>query len=203
MIIPQARVVWISEEMGYGLFATQPIKKGTITFVQDGLDIVIPTDQFIQVDIRLKDYVEKYAYEDFLGNLVISWDLGKYMNHSDHANTLSTGFGFEIAVRDIEEGEEITDDYRIFSTHHDTKTWHMGPKTTDLEPWPDELLTHWNHQVQSAIQRLGDIEQPLKEFVNLNIWESALKASKDLSLCPSVSEAFPLRYKLQTNKNWH
>jgi hypothetical protein len=41
MIIPWVKIQWISDEKGYGLLATRDIPKGTVTFVQDGLDIVI------------------------------------------------------------------------------------------------------------------------------------------------------------------
>ena len=56
------------------------------------------------------------------------------MNHDDQANTLTTGYGFEVAVRDVDEGEELTDDYRIFSTHHDTNFIHENRKIEDLKP---------------------------------------------------------------------
>ena len=42
MIIPWVRIVWISDQKGYGLVASRPIPKGTITFAQDGLDIGDP-----------------------------------------------------------------------------------------------------------------------------------------------------------------
>jgi hypothetical protein len=195
MIIPWVRVVWLSDEKGYGLIATQFIPKGTVTFVQDGLDIVIPSSDLESIDPRLLEYVEKYSYEDFLGNRIISWDLGKYMNHDDQANTLTTAYGFEVSVRDIEPGEEVTDDYRIFSTHHDTNTWHMGPKKTKLEPWPEKLLASWNKSVEEALAYIDKVKQPLKGFIPSKTWETVL--SGDQTKC--VSEAFPLRYKNQTN----
>lgn len=178
MVIPWVKIEWISDFKGYGLVATRPIPKGTITFAQDGLDIVIPTEELDKVDPHLREYVEKYSYEDFMGNRIISWDHGKYMNHDDDANTLSTGYGFEVAIRDIAEGEEVTDDYRIFSTHHDTN-FHNANKQKDLKPWPDNLLKEWDQKVIKSLGFILDTEQPLKEFIQTSIWEDVLSFLND------------------------
>lgn len=198
MIIPWAKINWISDEKGYGLIADRDIKKGTITFVQDGLDIVLTEAEIARMDKKLLSYVETYSYEDFMGNRILSWDLGKYMNHDDCANTLSTGYGFEIAIRDIKKGEELTDDYRIFSTHHDT-TFKAAPgKIENLKPWSDELLTFWDEKVAQALLEIETTDQPLKDFVEKEIYESILDFKKNNSLYRSVKEALPLRYRLQT-----
>ena len=196
MIIPWVRIVWISDQKGYGLVASRPIPKGTVTFAQDGLDIVIPNDGIDRVDPQLMEYVEKYSYEDYLGNHIVSWDLAKYMNHDDDANTLTTGYGFEVAVRDIEEGEEVTDDYRIFSTHHDTNFIHENRRIEEIKPWPDHLLAHWDSRVLDALLVAGVQEQPLLGFVPDKAWKSVCKLSQKAETYRSVSESLPLRYKM-------
>lgn len=198
MIIPWVRIVWISDQKGYGLVATRPIPKGTITFVQDGLDIVISEDTYAKVDPGLLEYIEKYSYEDYLGNRIVSWDLAKYMNHDDHANTLTTGYGFEVAVRDVEEGEELTDDYRIFSTHHDTIFFHENRKIEDLKPWPDDLLFDWDKRVRDSLLSLPGTEQPLLSFIQPDTWNEIRRLPRKPSSYRSVSESLPLRYKMQT-----
>lgn len=198
MIIPWAKIEWISDEKGYGLVADRDISAGTITFVQDGLDIVLSENDITQMDKKLLTYVERYSYEDFLGNRILSWDLGKYMNHDDNANTLSTGYGFEIAIRDIKKGEEVTDDYRIFSTHHDTTFKATSGKMENLKPWSDELLNFWDLKVASALLKIEDTEQPLKDFVETEIYQSIIDYKKDNAIYRSVREALPLRYRLQT-----
>jgi SET domain-containing protein len=198
MIIPWVRIVWISDQKGYGLVASRPIPKGTVTFAQDGLDIVIPNDGIDRVDPQLMEYVEKYSYEDYLGNRIVSWDLAKYMNHDDDANTLTTGYGFEVAVRDIEEGEEVTDDYRIFSTLHDTNLIHENRRIEEIKPWPDHLLAHWDSRVKESLLRLPRTEQPLLSFIQPDTWNELRKLPRKLSSYRSVSESLPLRYKIQT-----
>jgi hypothetical protein len=197
MIIPWTQIRWISEEKGYGLFATRNIPKGTITFVQDGLDIVIPAAGLESFCSKLRVYVEKYSYEDFLGNRIISWDLGKYMNHDDNANTLSTGYGFEIAVVDIEAGEEVTDDYRLFSTHHNTSNWHLETcETNVVVQFSDKLESEWDQRVLSSIVCMEKVAQPLRDFVDDEVWS---KAASVVSLSDSyvpVRNAFPLKYRV-------
>lgn len=202
MIIPWAKIQWISDEKGYGLVADRDISAGTITFVQDGLDIVLNEDDISRMDKKLLSYVETYSYEDYMGNRILSWDLGKYMNHDDHANTLSTGYGFEVAIRDIKKGEEITDDYRIFSTHHDTSFKAKPGKIEHLKPWSDDLLTFWDQKVANALLKVEDSEQPLKDFIEPEIFNSILEYKKNNATYRSVKEALPLRYRLQTQSSF-
>lgn len=198
MIIPSVKIVWISEFKGYGLVANQRIPKGTITFVQDGLDIVIPSSQLESVDPLLREQVEKYSFEDFSGNRIISWDLGKYMNHDDNANTLSSGYGFEVAIRDIEVGEEVTDDYRIFSTHHDTRfdVNHVPGALQVHQPWPDELIAQWDQKLMGSLSVIDIVDQPLKNFLTKETWSDIRKFHKNKKYYRSVREAMPFAYKI-------
>ncbi|MCB0379147.1 MAG: SET domain-containing protein [Bdellovibrionales bacterium] len=198
MVIPWVKVVWISDHKGYGLFADRFIPKGTITFAQDGLDIVISNQQLETVDPILRENVEKYSYEDYMGNRIVSWDLGKYMNHDDRASTLSTGYGFEIAVRDIQKGEEVTDDYRIFSTHHDTTFTVPVGSFKDFTPWGQDLIDQWDVKVKEALAVITEVDQPLKDFIDTRLWSEVLALKKSTRNYRSVSTAFPLRYKLLT-----
>ncbi len=196
MIIPWTQIKWISDEKGYGLFATQDIPQGTITFVQDGLDIVISPEHLETINPLLQIYVEKYSYEDFLGNRIVSWDLGKYMNHDDNANTLSTGYGFEITVRDIIAGEEVTDDYRIFSTHHNTSNWHIeANKDSVVVLFPQELEKQWDQKVFEALLQLKKVEQPLRDFLDNETWERANSIDSNPDEYVMVRNSFPLKYR--------
>src|SRR6478672_3518065 len=55
--------------------------------------------------------LDTYSYIDRHGRHVLCWDHARFINHSCAANCLSVGYEFEIAVRDIAIGEELTDDY--------------------------------------------------------------------------------------------
>ena len=165
MILPSLRIQWISDEKGYGLFATQTIPKGTVTFVQDGLDIVVAPDQVVSP--QLAPFVERYSYDGPDGSRVISWDFGKYMNHCCFANTLTTGYGFEIAIRDIAPGEEVTDDYRIFTREHQLLM------SCDLQNCPvtlevgntRQLIQKWDKEILIALAEFKGVQQDLLNFI--------------------------------------
>src|SRR5579863_4738128 len=111
LIHPDSELRFISHEMGYGLFATRAIPKGTITWVGDSLDQIISPARYAQLPALLRSQAFKYSYTNGRGERILCWDHGRFVNHSCAATCLSPGFDFEIAVRDIAPGEEITDDY--------------------------------------------------------------------------------------------
>lgn len=115
MIHPASELRLIDVQIGHGLFATRFIPRGTLVYVQDALDILIPPDHFQALDDTSREVAEKYSFIDPSGTRVLSWDMAKYVNHSCNPNTISTAWGFEIAIRDIAAGEEITDDYGLFN----------------------------------------------------------------------------------------
>lgn len=170
MILSSLRIQWISDDKGYGLFATKPIPKGTITFVQDPLDIVIAPNDPQNQDNRLKGIIDRYSYEGPDGSRIISWDFGKYMNHCCFSNTLTTGYGFEIAIRDIAAGEEVTDDYRIFTTeHHLAMNCEKANCEGSLNILSNEsLIARWDRDIVEALSHLYTTNQELWSLVPLS-----------------------------------
>ncbi len=167
MILSHLRIQWISDTKGYGLFAAKKIPKGTMTFIQDPLDIVITPDQFKKQDSTIKNLVDRFSYEGPDGSRIISWDFGKYMNHCCFSNTLTTGYGFEIAIRDIEEGEEVTDDYRIFTTEHQL---FMNCEKSNCEGSlniqnNEGLVSRWDNDVENALKEFLNVRQELLHFM--------------------------------------
>ena len=111
MIHPDTELKFISSEKGYGVVAKEFIPRGTITWVQDELDRVLTIGQIAKMGKKYQYLVEHYCFRDNKGNYVLCWDHGKYVNHSFNSNCLTTPYNFEIAIRDIQPGEELTDDY--------------------------------------------------------------------------------------------
>ena len=111
----------------------------------------------------LQEIVEKYSYIDERGIKILSWDNAKYMNHRCECNTLSTGYGFEIAIMDIEEGEEITDDYGLFNLEYDFEVdcgcRHCRKKISanDL----DKYWKKWDYQIRESLCYVDIVSQPL------------------------------------------
>jgi hypothetical protein len=171
MIHPDTRIVWISDEKGYGLFTTAFIPKGTITFARDLFDIAIdPSDPFV-TDPVYGEVVEKYSYIDRSGKHVITWDHGKFVNHCCDSNSVLTGYGFEIATRDIANGEELTDDYGLYTLEHDMRIVCTKPycrKRISIDDF-DQLVEKWDTKIIAALAFYKRVEQPLAKVLDLEV----------------------------------
>lgn len=167
MIHPKTELKFINDHVGYGVFATENIPEGTIVYVKDSLELVIsPTDYLIHSE-EVKQVIEKYSYIDPHGNRVISWDFAKYVNHCCNCNTISTGYGFEIAIRDIQKGEQITDEYGIFNLTTEMEV-SCGMENCRKKIKPDDFDTYykdWDKKIKSSITHLFEVEQPLMPFI--------------------------------------
>ncbi|MEQ8926171.1 MAG: SET domain-containing protein [Fulvivirga sp.] len=110
MIHPKTELRFINDEIGYGVVATDFIPKGTITWVLDKFDREFTPDQMQSFEDTYKDILEVYSYRNGNGNYILCWDNGRFVNHSFNSNCFTTPYDFEIAIRDIQPGEQLTDD---------------------------------------------------------------------------------------------
>lgn len=62
MIHPNTELKMVSPEMGIGVFATKFIPKGTITWVQDELDIILQPEKVKTLSEENQATIEKYAF---------------------------------------------------------------------------------------------------------------------------------------------
>jgi SET domain-containing protein len=106
---------------GIGLFAAQKIPKGTdIWKFTPGFDLRLAERNTKKLSQQAREYLEFYAYRSKKSQMwVLPMDNGKYFNHSDTPNTLSSYHDDQEevitkAIKDIESGEEMTDDYHSF-----------------------------------------------------------------------------------------
>lgn len=168
MIHPHTALRFINENVGYGVFATQFIPQGSITYVKDCLEVCVSPAEYARLAPEMQDAVEKYSYIDERGNRIVSWDFGKYVNHCCQCNTISTGYGFEIAVRDIQAGEQITDEYGIFNLEYEMELQcdqphcrrRIGPADFD------RLYSEWDAKIQAVLPKLFSVDQPLMSLVD-------------------------------------
>src|SRR5262252_2299151 len=107
MIHPDSELRFVNDIVGYGLFATRLIPKGTFTWVRDDLDQIVDPSVQHHLPAMLTAQLHKYSYLEPRGR-ILCWDHGRYVNHSCEPNCRSTGFDLEIAVRDIHPGEQLT-----------------------------------------------------------------------------------------------
>jgi uncharacterized protein len=163
MIHPDTELRFVSPVIGYGVFATRDIPKGTITWVRDEFDQTFAPERVRSLDGPLRDVVSRYCYVDGRGDHVLCWDLARYLNHACEATCLSPGYGFEIAVRDIAAGEELTDDYGTLNLDAPFECHCGSPRCRGLIR-PDDILTHadrWDGLIAEAFERLPLVDQRL------------------------------------------
>jgi len=100
---------------GIGLFAAEPIPRGTIVWkLDERFDRAYDLHDIPADDRLLHDMLARYGYRISEAPVVIlCGDDARFMNHSAVANTDEIG-EMTIAVRDIPTGEEITCDYAKF-----------------------------------------------------------------------------------------
>lgn len=167
MIHPQTEVRFVSPTIGYGVFATADIPRGTIVYVKDKLEIELTPEAFNTLDEHHKAIAEKYSYIDENGIMILSWDNAKFVNHRCNCNTISTGYGFEIAIRDIQAGEEICDDYGLFNIEQEIPLSCNCPECRKALR-PDDIEHHyekWDSWIMPALAKVTDVPQPLMEYM--------------------------------------
>lgn len=167
MIHPHTELRHVNSAIGDGVFATKPIPKGTLVYVKDPLEIDLSDAEFRALPNAIRQIADKYSYIDERGHRILSWDIAKYVNHSCEPNTISSGYGFEVAIRNIEPGEEITDEYGLFNLEWSIEC-HCGSESCrgvirgdDI----DELYPKWDEWVIESLRRYNDVEQPLRQYL--------------------------------------
>ncbi len=180
MIHPDTKIQFINESIGYGIFATRLIPKGTIVYVKDSLEIEISPESFLSHSDFIKDQIEKYSYKENQTTRIISWDLAKYVNHSCNPNTLNTGYEFEIAIQDILPGEEMTDDYGMLYLSKEmpcscgAANCRKSISTSD----PSVMIDKWNEALSPALNSLFEVHQPLKDLLSEEVKNELIVHSK-------------------------
>ncbi len=166
MIHPHTELRFINETVGNGVVATKLIPKGTITWVMDPLDREFTKEQYQQLDSQFRDILDTYTFRNNKGNYILCWDHGRFVNHSFKSNCLTTAYDFEIAIRDIQPGEELTDDYGYLNISEPFEAADEG--THRKVVYPDDLLNFhkdWDAQIASVFFLLESVQQPLSRFL--------------------------------------
>lgn len=176
MIHPSTELRLVDAVIGYGVFATQFIPRGTIIYAQDALEVRVLPEEFAGLNPECRYMVDKYSFIGPTGDRVLSWDFAKYVNHRCDCNSISTGWGFEIALYDIQEGEEITDDYGLFNLEYDMPVL-CACKNCRGVIRPDDIDHHyreWDRKIRRALRSFNHVEQPLLPHITNDVRESLL-----------------------------
>lgn len=173
MIHPHTEVRYISRDIGYGVVATQHIPAGTITWVLDKLDREFTPLQLQELDPIYQEILDTYTFRNNKGNYVLCWDHGRYVNHSFNANCLTTAYDFEIAIRDIQPGEQLTDDYGYLNIPQPFRGVEEGTKRKTV--YPDDLLKYyrvWDKKLLKVFPRIPKLSQPLQPLLSDELWQT-------------------------------
>jgi SET domain-containing protein len=106
----------LSEIHGIGLFADEFISKGMMTWkFLEGFDLRLPKSILNELSPSALEQFLKYSYLDSTSGLYeLCSDDARFFNHSEVPNTGSISDVIDVALRDIQPGEELTCDYRTF-----------------------------------------------------------------------------------------
>jgi uncharacterized protein len=162
MIHPFTQVRYIGPEIGHGVFATALIPKGTITWAPDPLDREYTPESFMALPPLVREAATTYSYRNQKGNYILPWDHTRYVNHSCHANTMLTPYGFELAINDIFPGDEITNDYGTLNIIEPFEPCDVAGARSVVRP--DDiarLYTGWDEWIHEALRLVSEVDQPL------------------------------------------
>jgi hypothetical protein len=171
MIHPKTELKFISEEVGYGVVATDFIPAGTITWVLDKFDREFTPSEVKKLEPIYQNILDTYTYRNNKGNYVLCWDIGRFVNHSFNSNCLTTAYDFEIAIRDIQPGEQLTDDYGYLNISEPFKGINEGTKRKTV--YPDDLVKYykvWDKKIEKVFKEITTKEQPLKALISNELW---------------------------------
>lgn len=178
MIHPKTELRFISREIGYGVVATEFIPAGTITWVLDKLDREFSPLEIQNMDDLYRNIIDTYTFRNNEGNFILCWDNGRYVNHSFNSNCLTTAYDFELAIRDIQPGEQLTDDYGYLNIPEPFKAADEGTRRKVV--YPDDLLKYykvWDKKLLRVFDRIPKLDQPLLSLITTDVWEEIIDVS--------------------------
>jgi SET domain-containing protein len=105
---------------GIGLFAAEPIAKGTIIWTFDSrIDRLFSLEEKECLPEPLRTFLRIYSYPRYPGasEFILDGDHARFMNHSKMPNTCNIGSNTTAAIN-ISVGEELLCDYDEFYPGH-------------------------------------------------------------------------------------
>ncbi len=186
MIHPDTRLDHASDTIGLGVFATRLIPKGTILWALDDLDQRLTPVRVRRLGEPYRALLDRYAFFNAEGEQVVCWDIARFVNHHCQANAISTGWHFDIAVRDIAIGDEICNDYgalnleESFVCHCRSSACRRDIQPEDFDRYSDA----WDMLVRDAFPQVTRVPQPLWDFVSPK--RLVVAAARDPRRAPSI-----------------
>lgn len=113
-----------SDKHGIGLFADQDVKKGELIYTSSPvLDLNITQEQFDALgETEKKEILWWGFFHEPSKRWHVDFDVSKFINHANEATVTqdsNQSDAYLVATRDIEKGEELTQNYLEFETKED------------------------------------------------------------------------------------
>lgn len=181
MIHPDTELRFISEDIGHGVFATRPIPRGTLIWTLCRFDRVFSQAEAASLPEAYQQVLGRYAYVEASGNYVLCWDAGRYVNHSCDPVMLGVGRDFEITIRDIAPGEQITCEYGGLNLTGQLECACGATNCRGRIGGRDVLrLCHeWDRTVQAMLPLARQVAQPLLAFTREPaLWEAYVTGAR-------------------------
>ena len=191
MIHPKTELQFINKEIGYGVVATEFIPAGTITWVLDKLDREFTPAELESLEPLYQSILDTYTFRDNKGRFILCWDNARYVNHSFNSNCLTTAYDFEVAIRDIHVGEQLTDDYGYLNIPQPFRGIDEGTKRKVV--YPDDLLKYykvWDKKLQLVFPKIPKLDQPLKPLFSENLWNLVSSISEGKKTMDSIKNNY-------------
>lgn len=163
MLHPDTELRLVDTRIGYGVFATAPIPAGTVTWVLDRLDILLSSSLLDELDPVMAEMVVKYSWRWPDARRVLAWDFCRFMNHSCVPTCVSADLDFEVAVTDIQPGEQLTNDYASLNLERtfECQCGHAECRGLVAPDDFDGLCDEWDRRIASALSIASRVAQPL------------------------------------------
>ncbi len=191
MMHPHTELRFISDGIGHGVVATRDIPEGTITWVQDQLDREFTPEHVEMLGEPFAGPLDTYCFRNQHGRWVLCWDHARFVNHSFRSNCMTTAYNFEIAIRDIAAGEELTDDYGYLNVMRPFRAMDEGLDRTVV--YPDDLTRYhetWDAKLIASWPNLTKVEQPLRPLISGEIWNRVRRIARGNERMASILECY-------------
>jgi hypothetical protein len=120
------------------------------------------------MDTLYQQVLDKYTYRNSEGDYILCWDNARFVNHSSRSNCLTTAYEFEVAIRDIDPGEQLTDDYGYLNLEEPFEVI-PEPGSDRNIIYPDDLLRYypeWDEQLLEIFPKITQVDQPLFQLLD-------------------------------------
>lgn len=190
---PDSDVQYLGDSRKAGVIASRFIAAGTLVWFPGETDQILSLQQVIEMSEDARKSLAEYAYLTNAGTYIVSRDIARFVNHSCAANSLSVaGLEISIAVRDIQKGEEITEEYGLYYANGGFDNCNCASSRCRHEITKDDVWKYggeWDQRILTSFHLIPAVKQPLWRHMDpsLRVWiEAILAGESDFPSCKSL-----------------